>query len=271
MNDRPRDRRPQPAAPAGLAGRIVDAAAPELAARARGARRRVGVALAVLLGVPAGVLVWRMSTAPAVATPATRADAGWLAAQVGPDGALPDEGVAPSSRVGLQGLALVALARGALEPAEPERDAIARAAAWLIRRQAPDGALSSADEDHALATLALVEAFGVTDEAALRDGAERALANLLQRQAWGGAGGVAAAAWSLEALFAAREAGLSGARLAEARARERLVAAVGAPLDREALRRAALAPDVAPRQAGLGEVYVASVALLAADPATASR
>ncbi len=265
MSDGPRDRRLQEPAPAGLVGRIVDAARPELDARARGVRRRTAATLGVLLGVPAAVLAWRLATAPGEPSPVVRADARWLAAQVGLDGALPDAGVAPSSRVGLHGLALLALARGAPQRTDEERAAFARAASWLLERQAVDGALSPADEDHALATLALVEAFRLTCDEDLREGAELALSNLLQRQAWGGTGGVAAAAWSLEALCSAREAGLSCARAAETRARARLVAAAGGPLEREALRLAALAPAVAPRQTGLGEVYLASVALLTVD------
>lgn len=264
--------RQQRVAPTGLAGRIVDAAAPELQARARGSRRRTAAVLALLLGVPAAVLAVRLATAPGEAPPAERLDARWLAQRVAADGTLADEAVAPGAQVGLQALALVALARGVEQPDAEVREAIARAGRWLVERRAADGALAGPDEDQALGTVALIEAWRVTGDNELRRGAEAALGELLQREAWGGERGergVAAAAWGLEALGAAREAGLSGAGRAEERARERLVAVLGGDGAGDARRRGLVGERVAPRQAGLGDVYVAAVGILAG--ATAGR
>jgi hypothetical protein len=246
---------------AGLAERIARDAAPALEVLARRARRRTLAALAVLLALPAALAAWQWSLAAGEPLPAPRTDARWLAQRVGPDGRFAGAGESLVSEVGLHSLALLALLRG--DAAEVPRAALSRAADWLLDQQASDGALAAADADHALGTLALVEAWRATHEPRLRDGAERAQRNLLQREAWGGHGGELAAAWSLEALLTAREAGLDGAEAAEARTRDRLLAALGGPVDRDGLRRAALSPQSVPRQAGLGELYVASVSLLA--------
>jgi hypothetical protein len=271
MTQRDETRRDAP--PAELAARIAGAAAPELDALAARARRRSAVAVMVLLGVPVLVAVWQFALLAAQpGEPAPRLDARWLAQRVGPDGrfAAP-EGEPRATPVGLQGLALLALARADVADADMDRAALARAADWLLAQQAPDGGLADADPDHALGTLALVEAWRCTQEPRVRAGAERALSALLEREAWGGRVDGAAAAWSLQALLAAQDAGLAGdAASAVNRTRARLAAALGDSLGRGPLD-AALSPQAAPRQASLGPLYVASVALLASaapvDPA----
>ncbi len=250
--------------PTDLSRRIVAVAAPELVSLAGRARRRLRAGLAALLALPAAIVAWPLALAPAEGPRLPRPDAQWLAQRVGADGRFADGSELPVSEVGLHGLALLALARG--DEAGASRDALVRAGDWLLDQQAGDGALASADADHALATLALVEAWQATHESHLRAGAEKAHENLLQREAWGGRGGELAAAWSLEALLTAREAGLDGAAAAEDRARERLLAELGGPVDRSRLRQAAISPRAVPRQAGLGELYVASVSLLANPP-----
>jgi len=256
------------APPAGLAERIADVAAPELDALALRARRRTRVALLVLLGVPTLAAGWQFALlANKPLPPAPRPDARWLAQLVGPDGRFAQPDAAQhGTPVGLHGLALLALAR-AEGDGSPERATIARAADWLLAQQAPDGGLADADQDHALGTLALVTAWDRTRAPELRAGAERAVACLLEREAADTRVDGATAAWSLQALLAAQDAGLAGdAAAAVARTRTRLAASLGGPLDREALGAAALSPQAAPRQASLGSLYVASVALLASAP-----
>ena len=258
------------APPEGLAERIAGVAAPELDALALRARRRTRVALLVLLGVPTLAAGWQFALLAArPLPPAPRPDARWLAQLVGPDGrfAQPDAEASRATPVGLHGLALLALARADGDGSPTERATIARAADWLLAQQAPDGGLADADQDHALGTLALVTAWDRTRAPGLRAGAERAVACLLEREAWGVPVDGATAAWSLQALLAAQDAGLAGdAAAAVARTRTRLAASLGGLLDREALGAAALSPQAAPRQASLGPLYVASVALLASAP-----
>ncbi|HEX5011880.1 MAG TPA: hypothetical protein VFY71_15915 [Planctomycetota bacterium] len=262
------------APPAGLAERIADVAAPELDALAVRARRRSRLALVVLLGVPTLMAAWQFALLAArPLPPAPRPDARWLAQLVGPDGRFtqPDADAQRSTPVGLHGLALLALARADGDASPSERAVIARAADWLLAQQAPDGGLADADQDHALGTLALVTTWVRTRAPELRAGAERAVACLLQREAWGAPVDGATAAWSLQALLAAQDAGLAGdAAAAVARTRTRLAASLGGLVDREALGLAALSPQAAPRQAALGPLYVASVALLAAAPPDAA-
>jgi|GEM_PF-6584500 len=260
--DEPTSRSEEPA-PVSLPGRIAREAAPALDGFARRARRRTLSALAALLGLPLALLAWQLSLAEEAPSAALRPDALWLAQRVGPDGRFAGESETPVSEVGLHSLALLALVRG--DAADGSREPLARASDWLLQQQAADGALAEADADQALGTLALVEAWRATCEPELREGAERAHRNLLQREAWGGRGSEVAAAWSLEALLTAREAGLRGAAAAEARAHGRLLAALGGPVDRDRLRRAALSPQAVPRQPALGQLYVASVSLLAAS------
>lgn len=259
----PRTRRADEPAPADLAARIEGAAAPALAALAARARRRTLAALGAVLAVPALMLAWWLAT-PRPATPAPRLDAHWLAQRVGPDGRFaPASWSGPrAAESGMQGLALLALARAA----DSDAAAIDRAGEWLLGQQRPDGALADATQDHAVATLALVEAWRRTGAPPLRAGAESAVACLVERQADAPRAGCAAAAWSLQALLAAQDAGLcSDQRAALSRARTRLQAELGGPLGRDALAEAALSQQAAPRCSGLGELYVATAALLAAE------
>jgi len=260
-------------APPGMAERIAAAAAPELDALATRARRQTRLALLLLLGLPTLLAVWQFLELAARPAPvSSRPDARWLAQLVGPDGRFesPDGAARRATPVGLHGLALLALTRSDEDRPDGPTDpaAIARAAEWLLAQQAPDGGLADADQDHALGTVALVEAWQRTHAPDVRVAAEHAVACLLEREAWGGAHiDAAAAAWALEALAAAQDAGLArDARAAIDRTRARLVAELGGAVDPATLRAAALSPQATPRQAALGPLYVASVTLLAAAP-----
>jgi hypothetical protein len=258
--------------PADLAQRIERAAAPELDRYASKARRRTVLALGAALAVPALFFAARLAL-PSTITPPQRTDASWLAQRVGPDGRFePASWSGPrAAESGMHGLALLALAR------EPGSDAaaVARAGDWLLAHQRPDGSLADADQDHAVATLALLQVSQRLQDPKLRAGAEAAVSCLVERLAdaprVAEPGAKAEAAWSLEALLAAQDAGLCADRRAALdRARSRLQAQLGGPMPRAALAQATLSPAAAPRRKGLGELYVATVAMLSAD-ATGSR
>jgi len=249
--------------PADLAARVLLGCEGELATLRRRATLRPRLALAGLAAVALFTLTLHVSlqpptgglpvtTGPAVATPpavaaAAPAPAGaahWLASTLRPDGRF-DTGrleVPSADEVGLHALALLALASADV-PAEraPETSAAAlRAARWLLDQQDDDGSIGApvgAGFDHALGTVALLEAGVLTGDAAVREGADRAVALIAQRQAQDGgwqprAPGRAGAspaqtAWTLAALLRAQQLGATELQPAIARGQARLVADLG--------------------------------------------
>ncbi len=119
-----------------------------------------------------------------------------------------------AQRVGVHGLALLALARGAREAPDADRRArVLAAARRLAEAQDADGLLGSeraGGYDHPVATLALLEAWELTGDDALRTAADRAVAHLV---ASGPSRGLAwdrdrgREAWTRSALLRARTLG----------------------------------------------------------------
>ena len=136
----------------------------------------------------------------------------------GPGGALHD--------VGVSSLALLAfLGRGNTLAHGEHRDVVARGTAWLRRQQDPDSGLIGEPigkdfvYDHALASLAMCEAYHLSRSAMLRGPAQRSLAYVLRaRNPYGvwrydvpsiGQGDTSVTGWMVFALAAGRHAELA--------------------------------------------------------------
>jgi hypothetical protein len=295
MTRAPQDDRREPSRD--LPGRIVHAAAPELAAlRARSVRRvRRGVltVAALLLAVPLLQQLRRPSVpSPHVvvaADPDVRDAAAWLATRLLPDGGFdPQSWSGPRAEdVAIHGLALLALARGDAGVAHGEE--LLRGAAWLLERQAPDGGFGErwvgpgrSGFGQPVATLALLEVGRITGDESVRAAARRAAQALADERrghaAWPPAGPDSAgasperAAWCALALSEAeRQLGL-GSPPAFARA----PADVGSDLipagdpnrsGLPTLSRLALGlPTHGQPTGGFGPLYTASITILGAVP-----
>ena len=164
--------------------------------------------------------------------------------------------------------------------------AIDRAADWLLSRQDADGTFdleggASAEVtgsgllEHAVATVALLEAFSVRPRPMLRAGTDRALAHLVDRgRDMGGhlpyagpARNSAATAWVLMAFMRADDLGWTGLGPAIDEGRRRLSFETGSLIGPTRLRpvdvsHVALVPRPASMVAPLGPVFEASEAVL---------
>jgi hypothetical protein len=129
----------------------------------------------------------------------------------------------PQFDAGVTGLALLAfLGAGHTDDEGPYADSVRRGLHFLIASRAEDGWIATADPsiaiyEHAIATAALSEAYGMTRSPRARDAAQRAV-NVLQRArnpnagwryASNGENDTSVTAWCTLALYAAREAGLT--------------------------------------------------------------
>ncbi len=159
-------------------------------------------------------------------------DGGWdgdgFAARCGAIGAGACEGAgAPTHDVGVSALALLAfLGDGHTQNEGLYRERVARGLAWLVAEQDPEtglvGERSSHDflYDHALATLALCEAYYFTKSPLLKRPAQRAVNLVLNARnpygAWRydvppiGDSDTSVTGWMVFALASARDAGLEG-------------------------------------------------------------
>ncbi len=210
---------------------------------APGAADTASLAAAAWTPAPAAA-AWTPAPADAAWTPAPAAGAHWLANTLRPDGRF-DTGrleVPHADEVGLHALALLALA-SADEGSErtPETtDAALRAARWLLDQQDDDGSIGApvgAGFDHALGTVALLEAGVLTGDAEVRAGARRAVALIAECQepdgGWqprapGQAGAsLAQTAWTLAALLRAQQLGVTELQPAIARGQSRLATDLG--------------------------------------------
>ncbi len=259
-----------------------------------------GRASSVAIAVTAAPEAYAVPAAPAIAS----AGAAWIAGRLGPDGRF-DEASWTGPRgdtIAMHGLALLALTRSDGRPAGDARAHAAdvlRGARWLLEQQSADGTIGAPDDegdfDHAVAAVALLEAGQLTHDAGVSRGAGRAVAHLLASQLADGGwdrraargSNAARTAFCLQALLRAEQLeppGIAPCDLAESidRGRSRLAADLGgvrAPpdLDLDAVARIALgtqppailaaAEPAGPAGRGLGELYVASLAILAAAPA----
>jgi hypothetical protein len=241
-----------------LAARVLAAARPELARRrARTWRRRAVVAAfgAALCG--ALLLAVRLG--------AWTADRDWIAERLQADGRFdPRSWTGPAgSEPGLQGLALLALARADESTFRPRLDELRRGADRLLEQQARAGlsGVPAAGPEDALATLALLEVYARTGDGELRRGARAAVERLAERSRPG------RSAWELAALLRADALGLS-TRLAGpiARARRELGVTTGTAT-RADLERAALVELGPLAQDGFGALPSSAAVLLATLPA----
>jgi hypothetical protein len=146
------------------------------------------------------------------APPPSAQDAAALVREQRPDGrwAAPDAGGGASRDDAATGLALVALAPRADDPAVAK--ALGRGAMWLLSRQDARGAFGGdgfAVEDLALATSGLLEVYAHDHDARLRPAVDRAVRRLAQSapDLDADAPGSPGAAWALHALTRARDVG----------------------------------------------------------------
>ena len=132
-------------------------------------------------------------------------------------------GGSPSFDIGVTGLALLAfLGAGETDAKGKHSDNVRRGLDFLLASQGEDGRIAGVDPsgaiyEHAIATTALSEAYGMTRSPRARDAAQRAV-NVLQRArnshlAWryasNGENDTSVTAWCALALHAARTAGLT--------------------------------------------------------------
>ncbi|HTE05669.1 MAG TPA: hypothetical protein VK824_05685 [Planctomycetota bacterium] len=243
-------------------------------------RRATGVAVQLAPGagpVPDGAAHWLAS--------ALRSDGRFLGG--GPEVPRADE-------VGLHAFALLALASAGPSPATQREnaDAALLAARWLLEQQDEDGSIGApvgAGFDHALGTVALLEAGALTGDAPVRAAADRAVALIAERQALDGGwqprvaglpgGSPAQTAWTLAALLRAQQLGTPDLERAIARGQSRLAAdlagdvrdggsrgpaVAAADLDLAAVRAVALGSSRSRAATPAGGLYAASLAVLAA-------
>ncbi len=129
----------------------------------------------------------------------------------------------PSYDVGVTGLALLAfLGIGETHRTDRHGGTVRRGLQWLLAAQDPEGCIGPRDQEnftygHAIATLALVEAYGMTHDPKLLHKAQRAIdfveAARNPRSAWrygvrSGENDISVTGWMVMALKSARMAGL---------------------------------------------------------------
>lgn len=239
------------ARPGDLAARVIAASQAELARlRARTLRRRALAAALVGTLIGGALFSVRVGHERAIL-----ADRDLITARLQSDGRFdPQSWTGPAgSEVSLHALALLAMARADdVDPAS-RRGELLRGATWLLEQQAPDGDLGqpgSSGQDHALATLALLEVYGRTGADELLRGARCAVTHLAQSSRQG------TSPWDLAALERAQALQVSDHLAAPiARARRQLGGQPGGG----ALERAALE--------GLGPLASAEFGLLPAAAA----
>jgi hypothetical protein len=125
--------------------------------------------------------------------------------------------------VGVTGLALLAfLGKGNTLRLGPFREVVRSGVRWLVEQQADNGCIGEAASQsymysHAIATLALCEAYGLSDHARLRKPAQNAINFIVQARnpygVWryeprGADGDTSVTAWMVQALLSAKEFGL---------------------------------------------------------------
>lgn len=198
----------------------------------------------------------------------------WIESQLGADGTWDERSWSSLGRgreVGIHAFALLALARGVEPDPEPARlQRLERAADWLVERQQEDGLVGDgpgpAGFDHPVATLALLEAWRVTERDELGAAADRAVRRIAAEDDAGRSAGQAA--WTVAALLRAEELGLPDLRPAI----ERHQAAPGTPavlrsghdvLSQQAFWTVALGGERRPRAAAAPDLFSASADLLA--------
>jgi hypothetical protein len=147
----------------------------------------------------------------------------WLADRQQPEGHWKDEGPARND-VGATGLALLPfLGSGQTHKSEKNavyRENVERGLKFLIRKQGAQGSFDLSVRAHALATLGLCEAYGVTADPVLKGPAQRALDHLAALQLPDGgwnekqatAGDAMITCWAMQALKSGQMAGLSVAK-----------------------------------------------------------
>jgi hypothetical protein len=64
----------------------------------------------------------------------------------------------------------------------PYRDAVKKGLAWLVASQKPDGLLGNRNYEHAIATMALIDAYAVSNDPELRDPAQKGVDLIVRRQ-----------------------------------------------------------------------------------------
>jgi hypothetical protein len=145
----------------------------------------------------------------------------WLSAHQGADGSWKASECALGD-VGLTGLATLAyLGAGHTHKEGPRAPAVKRALEWLCSKQKPGGALADGEEvcgeAHAIAALAITEAYGMTADEKLREPAQRALdystgKHRVPKSGWGrrpaGEADLETTAWFLMQVRSAKVAGL---------------------------------------------------------------
>ena len=123
---------------------------------------------------------------------------------------------------------------------------------WLVAQQAPDGLWGARNYEHAIVTMAIAEAYGMSQDTRLREPAEKGIAVILARQAKDGAGyglgwdyagpnparnDASVSGWNIMALKSARASGLDVGNGLEGSAQylERAWTAANPGLDRRKL------------------------------------
>jgi len=168
---------------------------------------------------------------------------GWFLRNQNPDGSWGESvGVLEGhaiGRPGMTGLALLTLLGEGHSHLSKDRiegrttgDAARRGLQWLMRDQLPGGTFGSSNGvvDHAVATLALVEAYGLTGSNLFKNQAQNAVDALIRLQENAQAfDDVAAQGWALMALKAAEISGLSFPRVGYDRIRSYFDARLGEP------------------------------------------
>ncbi|MBN1422161.1 MAG: zf-HC2 domain-containing protein [Planctomycetes bacterium] len=247
------DIRPGPVPAADLVPRVlaaIEAEDPSAWTVRRAPLRRLALAAAVVLVACAGFFTVYRSSDPraAQAGEAVESALQWLLS------AQEDSGGYDAARwggdsqfdVGLTGLSLLALLahlpEGGSDPSGADAataeipGAADRAIGFLLAAQAPDGRvgpeLASALYNHGIATLALLEAYGIHRDPRLREPIDRALAYVARTQSadggWGYLGAsdadpnTSVSCWPLQALVVARGLGWPGLEGAIARGFARL-------------------------------------------------
>lgn len=268
------------------ARKILASWVPHRAAPNRRMGRPLLAAAAALLLLASGLVLGGFWGSPA-ALPASADDSqvsalGWIEGRLSADGSFDPASwpaLGAGQQVGVHAFAVLALARGSAEAASPARSAhVSRAAHWLLARQDVDGRLGQAWSagrfDHAVATLALLEAWHLTGEEQLRRAADLAVGYALHTQAWAAGAGPAGevGVWTLAALLRARELGWQELPLDAAIARVGVASRtmtdplIGADLLSErSFWSAALGPVRRwPEAAAASDLYSASARVLAA-------
>jgi len=244
--------------------RILAALSPRPVLRSPAWRAPAAAAAVLLTALLAVQLITEAMRSP---PPAAGDAVAWIQARLGPDGTW-DPALwkrMPGAAIGMHALATLALAESCAERADLRDDAV-RAARWLVDRQGEDGGIGLPPHPlhHPVATAALVETWHATEDETVGRAAEAAVDYLVRTTGGAAPGGfakdTARLAWTRVAL--GRVVETPGGEAPDAPVAPPAVA-VGDAAAPAAIRHLALATPAPHAADAMGDLFAASVSVLA--------